>query len=204
MPRLPSYPGPYLIEIEYFVTISGRTLKHTSAINVVATGSPAPGSAATSVLLATGGGGTVSFSTAAADWWAVLRQMLHTSVTANLATLYRVAPMSYEKTYISSVALLPATGSGATAPAAAREDTLTFRSGNGGILQVNVQEVATVTDAVTPLVPNVGGLPQQKVAAYVLSSASVLFARDGGSPVQAKNWANTQNETIYKKRFRTV
>jgi hypothetical protein len=203
MPRKPSYPGPYLMEIEYFTTISSRTLKHVVTLNVSASNAPAPGATPISVLLHTVGGGTITFAQAASDFWSVFRLLIPNVTTANTCNLYRVLPESYERIFITSATLSPATGAGATAPIAAREDTLTFRTGLGGYMQISAQETANNTDTIAPLLANAGGTPAQRVAAWVLSASGVAFARDGSAPVAPKNLANTQNEAIYKKRNRS-
>lgn len=203
MVRNPSYPGPYTLEIDYFTTINSRSLKHTNVVNCVAVGSPVPGTAATSILLATAGGGTKTLADAAAQWWSFYRLLLPTSTTAGAMSLYRITPNTSKRTFIQSVVVLPATGAVANAPLAAREDTLTFRSGKGKWLTIDAQETSNANDTQVPLTPNAGGSAQQRVAAYMLSADCVLSSRDRSFPVGAMNYSNTQNEAIYRKRFRS-
>lgn len=201
MPRKPSYPGPYVCEFPYAVTIGTLTLNHTHTINVKPVGDPVPGTVASSILLSTGGGGTKALDAAMNQYWSFLRAIVATGAAVSPVNFYRVEPESSEKVFITSVNLTTPTAIGGTAQPA-REDTLTFRSGLGSYMQVNVIEVSVINEVSVALVPNAAGNNYQRLASYVLSVDGVLTCRDRTFPIGAMKISNTQNEVTYRKRWR--
>lgn len=201
MPRKPSYPGPYVIEIPYSVPVGTLTLSHTHSINCKPVGTPLPGAVPNDILLVTAGGGNKTLQAGVTQYWGFLRLLMSTNAAVSVANFFEVAPESYEKTFITSVALLPTSGTAGTA-AAAREDTLTFRSGKGSYMQINVVETPILSDINIPLTPLTTGANYQRMAAYILSADNIATCRDRSFPIGSMKYSNTQNENAYKKRFR--
>lgn len=193
-------PGPYQVEYEYVT--SGLT--HKLAVNCIAIGSPAPGSIFADIQLQQRGGATDDALTLSGNLWAFIRPLLPTATTVSACTLWRFTPGTFERTFIAArEANLPA-GSNATAFSAAAELVLSFRSANGGIMYIRVEEQGTntATPGYQALIANAAGAATQQLAAYVLSSAGWIIARDDSFPVAPYRQLIGTNETIFKKRYR--
>lgn len=197
-----NFPGPYVVTFEYGANVGSLNLNHEHSVNCAVVGSPAVGTPASSILVSTLGGSTKALSTAIDEYWAFLRLSLSTTSVVSQVILWEITPSSYERNFITAYALTPAAGSDLAAPAGSREVTLTFRSGKGSTMQINVQESVDIFDTRSALVSNPGGAWYQRVSSYVLSTGGWITCRDRSFPVAPLNVAGTQNEHTYKKRNR--
>lgn len=195
--------GPYRAEMDYYTPIGSQVLRHTMKLNCAAVGSPAPGTAPTSVLMQTAGGGTVDFAEAAQTFWSFLRGGVPGATTVTLMNLFRVTPGTDEGVFICSAILSPVTGGLVASPAAAREETLTFRSAKGSYMAIDLQEGVNISDTQTPLVPASTGFWNNVLAYYILSADGWIACRDRSWPVAPMRLSSTQNEHTYKRRFRS-
>lgn len=195
--------GPYRAEMDYYTPIGSQVLRHTMKLNCAAVGSPAPGSAPTSVLMQTSGGGTVDFAEAAQTFWSFLRQGVPATVTVTLMNLFAITPGTDEGVFICSAILSPTMGAVAAVPLPAREETLTFRSAKGSYMAIDLQEGVNSSDTQVPLVPASSGVWNSVIAYYILSSDNWIACRDRSWPVAPMRLSSTQNEHTYKKRFRS-
>lgn len=193
-------PGPY--EVVYRVIVSA--MEHEMRFNCVALGSPAPGTPFNTITFATRTVGVpVNAQTAIDGLWNQMRPHYHTSVTCGLVELWHYpVPGSDERDFISATSPVATAGTSSGAAVLANQDTLSFRSANGGIMKVTMMESSFQTNNVVTLIPNASGNTVQKIAAYVLSSVGWLLARDDGFPFAAYQHTSGQNEAIYKKRYR--
>jgi hypothetical protein len=194
--------GPYTIKIDYTVTVTSVPFTHTVEVNVSALGSPAVGTIATAVNLATRSGGSLAFSTAANDFWNLFRMALSTSVVATTATLFRYDGPGIGDVFISAVALTNTTGASGTGVNPGHEMILTLRTGIGGVMKINYLEDIGLLKTRTALTANSVGTPAQRMAAYLLSGSSVVHGRGAAFPVALMNESQTFNEAIEKARFR--
>ena len=194
-----NYPGPY--EVVYKILVSG--LEHEARYNCVATPAPTAGTAFASINLQTRSGTPANAQTCVEGLWNQMRPHFHTSVTCSAIELwhYPVAG-SFARDFISATTPSLPAGLSSGAVILANQDTLSFRSANGGIMKVEMMESSFQTHAVTTLVPNSSGNTIQKIAAYVLSSAGWLLARDDGFPFSAYRHTSGQNEALYRRRYR--
>lgn len=189
-------PGPYAIEIGY--TVSGRN--HSLLLNCIAVGSPAPGTPATGVSLATRSGGSINVATAANDVWGIVRLSLNTGAGSTGWTLWRYDVGSDDKVFITAGAMTVAAGASAIITVAASYQILSMRTGAGGIMKVTILDTVHSRQDQLIVVPSAAAstLPE-KLSAYMLSASGWIIGRDDSYPVAALRQSYGQNETVWKK-----
>lgn len=198
-----NYPGPYEVEIEYTTPISGVTLPHSLKVNCAAIGTPAPGSPASAISLQTRSGTPALIQTCVDGLWAFLRPMLHTSVVAAVWTLWRYPVAgSFAKDFITSGTLTNPAGTAAAVPTAAFYGIFKFRSAGGGTMGITLLESVHSQKTKIPLTANVSGNDNQKLAAYVISTAGWMIARDDSFPIVPTTLSQGENERLFRQRFR--
>lgn len=193
-------PGPYEVEIEYLVS----AFTHKMHLNCIAVGTPAPGSTFASIQMQRKDGTTTDLLTCTGNFWGFIRPFFNTAVTVSQVTLWRYLPGTFEKTFIAArEANLPA-GTNVSVSRLAGELTCSFRSANGGMMYIRLEEHADNVGAFqqSSLIANAGGAVQQQLAAYVLSAAGWIIARDDSFPVAPYRLLIGQNETVFDKRYR--
>lgn len=194
--------GPYIVEIEMLATIASQPLKHTWSANCAALGDPAPGTASTTISLATRSGGSKILSTAAQEWWTIFRDNFSNATTIISCNLFRYDGPALGNTFISAIAISPSAGSVSSAPVAGHETVWTFRTGIGGIMKIVAIEDIAAGKAQAPLVANPALGTYGQMAAYIMSSDGWLCGRGGSWPVAPMQTSMSYNETIEKRRFR--
>lgn len=188
-------PGPY--EVVYKYVTGGLT--HEAKFNVVALGNPALGTPESSINFQTRSGVGAPMADCISDFWAFYRMLLPVATVSAGAELWRYVAGTFQKDFVTAHIGSLAAGN-APAYVIARQDVFSFRTANGGIMKVNVMETSNTSDQVIPLVANALGNDAQKMAAYIVSSAGWMIARDDAFPIQPLNWSNGQNEALYRKR----
>ena len=190
-------PGPY--EVVYKYVTDGLT--HEAKVNCVALGDPGLGTPEASINFQTIGGTGAPMSDCISDFWAFYRMLLPVATVSAGAELWRYTPGTFQKQFVTAHIGSLLQGN-APAYVAARQDVFSFRTANGGIMKINILETSNTSDLVTPLVANAIGSDSQKMAAYIISSAGWLLARDDAFPIAPLNWSNGQNEAVWRKRKR--
>lgn len=190
------YPGPVVMELEY--TVDG--LKHLLAFNVEPVATPDIGDGFDTIDLK-----TKNLSTIGADVWAGLFEagmdgtFNDVDVTFDIWNLYTVAPMSYDRTYISSEATQTPTF---TAPATviAHHTIYTFRTLGGNLGKIYAMEG---NQGQNDIVPYVSLLPQELIFVDVLLVTNTpMIGRDGEFFANLISRASSQNEKTYRERYR--
>lgn len=197
-----NFPGPYEVDYTILVSIAGVALEHHLRVNCVALGSPVPGTPLDTINFQTRSGGTVVASTAIGTLWGFLRTKFNTVVTVTDVKLWRYTPGTYAKTFISALASTLPAGLNAAAIQPAHQTTYSFRSGAGGVMKITLLEDVGAHRNKQVLTANAAGSDDQKIAAYVISSASWLLARDDGFPIAPIFNTGGENEAVFKQRFR--
>jgi hypothetical protein len=177
-------------------------LTHSLQLNCLAPTNPIAGTALASITLATKSGGTLAASTAVEQLWGFVRPFFSSATTVVGATLWKYVANSYEKNFISAYSGNLAAGSNAAALNPAHQSILSFRSGNGGIMYVNLVDDATTGLTRTSNPPNAAGGIAPQLANYMLGANSCWLARDNGFPIASLNYLGGQNEAIFKRRNR--
>lgn len=199
-----NYPGPYEVEYIYRTPISGVTLPHYLRVNCVALSNPAPGTLMSAIQFQTIGGTPVNAETAIATFWGWFRQQLSNTVTCDGATLFKYETGTFAKTFIAAYAGTPlAAGASVQGSGAAHQYTQTYRTAGGSILKLTwLEDINSTLNNVANLVANGTGSNDQKLAAYMISSAGWIIGRDDTYPVAPYRSVFGQNEAVYKQRFR--
>jgi len=194
-----SLPGPY--EIEYnLIGWTAPAREHVLRFSCIALGSPAPGSLPTAIDIQKMGGGTAKLNVVANQAWEFLRQLYGNSCSCNGYTLWKYITGTLAKDFIAAGAVTNTAGTGGAGTGiASHQNTLTFRSAAGSVLKIVLIEGMGAGDTRTILVPNAAGVPQQKLAAYILSADNFALARDDSYPVAAMRDSRGQNEKIWRK-----
>jgi hypothetical protein len=186
--------------MDYSIRVDG--ILHHLRINCSASGTPAAGTPMASVLLNNVGGTTQTAAISLNGFWNFIKPLFHTGVSCEDVTLWKYVTGTTIKNFIAADVPTTPAGTSATAYSPAQQFTMTFRTAAGGIAKNVLLETSTGGNAVANLTANAAGNNQQKVAAYWLSTAGWMIGRDDTFPVSPLRYANTQNESIYRKRFR--
>lgn len=191
--------GQYRLEYE----LSGFTnpvRTHKVGIWVAPNGVPSAGDLPSAVSIQLLGGSTATLQSVANSVLDFIRPMYPTTVTIGTFTLWKYLTENV-RTFISAgTANTAVVGSGGSV--VAQQLTVTFRHANGGIGKIVFLEPNVAGDNKSVLIPNPTGDRVQKLAAFMLSSASPMIALDNSFPVSALNSAAGQNEKAWRKVYR--
>lgn len=193
-----NFPGPY--ELDYTLLIGG--IERHIRYNCVPTTTPVPGAPLSAVSLMTRSGTPRAADVCMNELWAWVRLQYNNATTCTGVTLWRYAPSSFEKTYITSATLTTPTGGNVAAMVPAGQRVMSFRSANGGILKITMIEGIFNGNVRLALTANASGTNDQKLAAYVIGATSWLVARDDGFPIAPIYLTDGQNERAFKQRYR--
>src|SRR5690349_10646110 len=134
-----NYPGPY--EIEYNLTgWTSPARTHVHRVNVIALGTPAPGTLATAIDIQKMGGATAKLNVVANQYWEFVRLIYPNTISCVGYTLWKYVPGTHAKDFIAAGTLTNVAGSNVSAIVIAWQDVLSFRSANGGILKLQYME----------------------------------------------------------------
>jgi len=192
--------GQYRMEFE-LAGFSSPARVHLVGLWVAPTATPTVGSLPTAINLQLLGGGSATLQAVANAFLGVLKPMYAASVTMGAFTLWRMAT-EYQKDFVSAgTATTAAIGSGVVN--VANQKTLTFRHANGGIGKVVLLESNQGVNTKTTMVINAAGTPVQKLAAYLMSTASPMIALDNSFPVAGLYDSGGENEKLFRKIYRS-
>ncbi|HEY9664895.1 MAG TPA: hypothetical protein V6C65_41170 [Allocoleopsis sp.] len=195
-------PGPY--EVEY--QLDGWTApirSHLFRVNCAAIGSPVAGSLPNTIDMQKRGGGTAKLDVVANQLWEFLRLFWNNGIVCSGYTLWKYVPGTYAKDFVAAGAVTNQAASGSAGVVAAQL-TQTYRSANGGIMKIVLLETNQAGDTRVALVPNTVGTPSARLAAYLLSADSFVMARDDAFPVSPLRDARGQNESVWRKVYRST
>lgn len=198
-----NFPGPYEVEIPYFTPVGAVTLPHVLRVNCVTFGTPSAGTPVGSIQLQTRAGTPAPLQNCVDGLWNWIRQVLPTVVLANTYQLnrYPVAG-SFAKVFIAAGSLTNANGASGSPVQVAMQATYTFISGNGGKMRLQLMESVHGQKSLVPLTANGAGDTNEQIAAYVVSSAGWMLARDDAFPVASKSLGQGENEKLFRQRYR--
>lgn len=200
-----NFPGPYSVDYTYTVSIASQVLEHHFEVNCAVIGSPAVGAVPGSIAVQTKSGASLALLTAVNDIWNIYRTGLNTVVSICTGwTLWRYEPDSLARDFITASTVTNPQGTQAGQAIPAGQQKLTFRTAEGGILQINQLEGAAGGTSIGPLVPAGTGTWDKVIASYLLSSSGWVIARDDSFPVAANKIALGQNEAVFRKRYRNI
>jgi hypothetical protein len=190
-----NFPGPYAVEIAY--TVDGLT--HTQTVNCDVTNSPAPGSLFSDCTVQKKGGGTDDLDALVDEWIDLLAAVCPDDITFTTGTLWEYTPESFDRRWIADYSIGVA-GDGGDPYTPASEYIWTFRTQEGGNMQIRLEEV-TISAFGKTAAGAIGGAPGA-VVDYLVGDGGWILARDTSYPVVGLYVLRGQNEAIFKKRYR--
>jgi hypothetical protein len=192
-----NYPGPYVLVTEYLV----GGLTHHQTINLACEYMPQPGETFDNIKVVCKDS-TLSDLNDVADEYADLLAAFHDAASDIVAMeLFECSPLSFDRKWISAYTVgIPGTNVGTYQPAC--EYIQTFRTQEGGIMQLRHEEVVMSTYGRFPAGGVAPGGPDDDLITYVLKDSSWILARDTSYPVAALYVLRGQNESIFKLRYR--
>lgn len=191
-----NYPGPYVLKIFYVVNV----FQHVMNLNLQLTGTPSPGTDFNAITTAAHNGANPDLQTLVDNLIVLLRPFFDVNQTQfTHAELWKIAPNSFDGTFVSSYQIGVA-GGNPIAAVGASEMIYVFRSAEGGILKVYMEEVS---NAGGPTIPYATMTVNQKALAdFFTSQSNPWLARDTSRPVSTIALYPGQNERIFKARNR--
>lgn len=192
-----NFPGPFAIELKYVVDGFNHKFLYSCRVD----GDPAPGTSVSLINLLTRDDSLVNIDLAVTAWVGLIDSLYHTSVSFGEYILWKYVPLSTSRTFVTA-GDVGANGVSATVYTPAKQDTLTFRTAEGNLMKLVFLEGSGSGDDIVPLA-SAGGSTVPAIRDFVLSPANWILARDTSYPIAGLSWAETQNERVYKKRFRS-
>lgn len=198
-----NFPGPYVIKFFYTTTVSGVALQHIQQFSLDLVAEPLPGDAFSTItpVFPSGSSGGPLLDDVVDQWILSAKAMLSSGGgnTWDRAELWKVAPSSFDMTFLSAYTLAVAGTSGAGAVTGGQSIT-TMRTTAGGVFKVEFMEsVATagVTDTGT-----ISPAALETLIFDIESKDYPWMGRDNGYPfVRIAHYPGI-NEHLWKKRFR--
>lgn len=187
-------------QLEYDLSGFGAPVNsHKLRCNVMVTGAPVGGTPPASIDVMKKGGATATLQAVADQVWSYFRLLYPTVVSASSFTLWRWVTGTARDFVSAGILTTPAGTSGVATPS--WQQTLTFRSGSGGIAKLVFIEANMSGNQRAALIPNAAGTAAQRVAAFALSADSPFQALDNAFIVAALRDSRGENEAIRNRRL---
>ena len=198
-----NFPGPYEVDYVYRVTISSVPLDHHLRVNCMALDNPTPGTPFDEIEVQTIGGTPANLETSAVALWNWLSLQVQNTVPVVAINLWRYDTGTFSKDFISAYAGSALAGANGAGAADSHQLTQSYRTVNGGIMKLTLlEDVNGTLKNRAALIANAAGSDDQKLAAYVISSAGWMLGRDDSFPFATLNQTFGENEATYKARHR--
>ncbi|AXH78402.1 MAG: hypothetical protein [Circular genetic element sp.] len=190
-----NFPGPYEIEIKY--TIDGVT--HVNRINCNIAIAPTIGEDVANIDLLTKLGNGINIDVAVKAYVNLVKVLYHSAVSFDSYDLYLYSAPNVPRTWFA-VGSLGIVGTANSAYNPARMITLTYRTGEGGIMKnVWLEDSGSFQIRST----HANGDPNwAAVMDYVADNDTWFLAKDTSRPLVPLNIVGGQNERTFRKRYR--
>ena len=192
-----NFPGPYGIQIKYLTD----GIEHVQNINCDVTNSPEPGETFDNITVRTKDGGSKDLDTAVDEWVALLAPFISDDSEFTVADLFEYTPDSFERRWIASYSL-GVDGTNVSPHTPAGEYVFTFRTYEGGVMQIRLEEGPIGTAGRFAMGAYGSGTPLGDLRLYLIGDGGWIIARDTSYPVQGLYMLLGQNEAIFKVRYR--
>lgn len=191
-----NFPGPYEFRISYLY--SGVT--HEMRLNFQTTGVIDPGTPFDEIDVLQANSGSIKADVAMSTWLALIDGLWAASCTLGPVEIWRYFPESFVATFISA-AEYAVVGTNGGSNNAARQDTLTFRTIEGGILKLNFLETAKA-QANGVFAATGGDGDFDAIVNFVLDGTNWILGRDTSYPIAGLHYLTGQNEKTFRQRYR--
>lgn len=188
-------PGPYQIEISYTVD----TVVHKQRLNVEVSGTPAVGADPSTVDLEMRNTNTLLMDAAVDAWCTLLADRFAPTASFDSYILWKIDQDTEERSYVTSdvIAIVGVSGS---ATNLAHQNTLTFRTFEGGVMRIVLLEPVGTSLVRVPYSSVGAGV--KAIMDFVFSDVNWILARDTSYPIAPLNSVSGQNEAVFRKRYR--
>lgn len=197
-----NYPGPYQLRLFYTVDADGEgPMDHVLALNLDCSGDPLPGELFPAISVIARVVGDHPLDTVTDEIVALLRP-LHSLADATIvhAELWHFDALSYDAHFHSTYAINLA-GSSANPGTPAASHIYTFRTHEGNIMKVYVQESIQEPGA-SLTYAELNAATQAFVDYFTGDNDSFFLARDTSYPLAFLKMHPGQSEKLFKARFR--
>lgn len=190
-----NFPGPYTLDFTYTVSGIQHLMSTNLSMSVVADiGDPfADWSIANRSAL------PVTLEAWSDGLIALLRPFFFTGVTFDTATLFSVAPLSFDKVWQSEETIGLA-GTEVTTPDLSKQRIFTMRSVEGGVAKLVLMEGSQILDDQRG--PAAYGPAELALTAYLISADAATLARDTSFLIANIRVSDGQNEQTWRQRNR--
>lgn len=199
---MPNYDGRHELRIFYDTTPSGENpMSHVLTIDFAAA-EPfvAPGTPFASIPCTARIGSLTDLETATILLQGFIEGFFSDTTNFLRGEYWRYdAEPSQNATYISTF-LMGSTGDTITGAVAAAQNTMTLRTQAGGIMRVQMMETSIMNNVKDPY--PFSSTPATNLADYLVSDATIWVGRDNTYPIAPNYFSQTQNEKLYRKRYR--
>lgn len=191
-----NFPGPYEIELSY--TTEGHV--HVLRINVDVVGLVSPGDLASTITLNTKDSLGVGLPAFITTFVMALQPLFsNTGTTFDSYTFWKYAPLSYEKTFITSDAI-SLNGTAASANTARHQLTFTTRTAEGGIHRLVLLEATANFNTQSNYLT--AGPNYQALWDVMTANQSPVLGRDTSYLISPLRVSGGQNERLFRRDFR--
>lgn len=190
-----NFPGPY--EVEIFYTSEGR--QHIQRLNCDTVSAPSVGDAPNTINLDTRDVVGVQLDTAVAAWALLIAGTFHTSASIDSFNFWQYAPLTTNRTFITS-GLLGQAGLSTSSNNGLHQATGTFRTIGGNIMKVVLLETIQTFQSRVPYATASNSL--KAISDFVVSGSNWVLARGDTFPISPLNWVGGQNEALFKRVHR--
>jgi hypothetical protein len=190
-----NFPGPYQVDLHYTID----SIDHTAKLNCRLLEIPDPGITFDEVHVVTKVSGNTLLDSAVDDLIDLLK--LHFAADCEFvnAELYACNPWNFDRIWLGSYAIgVVGTHAGVYSPAS--EKVHTYRTQEGGILKITLEETTIDFFAKTSL--GAASSYEASLRDFIVSDANWILARDTSYPIAALNLLYGQNEVIFRRRYR--
>jgi hypothetical protein len=195
-----NYPGPYEVELQYSVAVGTQTLLHKQRLNCNVTNSPAVGTTFNLINVARRALADVALDNMIIDYINLIDgQFNSANVSIVGANLYKYVPNSFVKTFVSSYTS-GAPGTSASAVQPATQQTLTFRTQEGGRFRLTYLETSSGFRGIDTL--PLADATMSAIVTFVIGTGNWILGRDTSYPVSFIRQLGGENESVFDKRFR--
>lgn len=198
---MPNYDGLYELRIFYDTTPTGENpMAHAMTVDVNLFGVPTIGTPFGSIDTRLRDNTLSDLQTDTDALMVLIVPFFHSSTNFLRAELWMYgAEPSSDAVFVSAYPL-SLIGTSATATVAASQRTITFRTEGGGIMRVQFME-GVILDNVKDPYP-FSRAEADALADYLLGNTTPFVGRDNTYPISGNYDSRTQNEKLYKKRYR--
>lgn len=196
-----NYDGEYELRLFYDTTPAGEaSMEHVQTIDVNVTGSPwDPGTDFADIDVTRRDNSLTNLLTVADELENLLAAFHATTTNLIRWELWYAAEASTDFTFISVYAIGHA-GDTVGGAIAAAQNTMTLRTLGGGIMRVQMMETSIMNNTKDGY--PFASTPATNLANYLKGTTNPFKARDNTFPIAPVYFSQTQNEKLYRKRYR--